>query len=510
MLNLQQIDLSMPDQRQRLRSRGICVVIPTYNNEGTVEDVVNRSKQQCLDVIVVNDGCTDRTPDILADIDDVTVVTLRRNSGKGAALREGFRKAKSMGFAYAITIDADGQHFPEDIPAMLEANIKHPGSLLIGERKDLATMERSGGSRFANAFSNFWFCVQTGQHLRDTQTGFRLYPLHRLHALQLLTSRYEAELELLVFSAWHGVRLVQVPVSVYYPPREERVSHFRPAYDFTRISVLNTVLCVLALVYGLPLWLLRKAATFLRTAYSLAFFLIFTLCIMTPLAVLFIRIGRMTEQKRLRLHRVLQFMAKFVMQYHGIPGVKSSVGNANAEDFSKPAVILCNHQSHLDLMPMLQLSEKIVVLTKDWVWHNPFYGYVIRNAEFYPVSMGTDELLPRLRSLVERGYSIVVYPEGTRSEDCSIMRFHQGAFYLAKELGIDILPTILYGAGKVLPKKDKHLHRGTIHIEIDRRFSPQDMDSLGELRERARWFRRYYKMRYRELCDNFEKYAATE
>ena len=109
-----------------------------------------------------------------------------------------------------------------------------------------------GGNTFANRFSNFWFTIQTGIRLPDTQTGFRLYPLKRLSGTRFVTSRYEAELELLVFAAWAGVELVSVPVRVFYPSQEERVTHFRPVADFARISVLNTVLCFLAVVYGWP------------------------------------------------------------------------------------------------------------------------------------------------------------------------------------------------------------------------------------------------------------------
>ena len=182
-------------QQQRLRERGICVVIPTYNNAGTIADVVHRTLERCLDVIVVSDGSTDGTPDILRGIEGITVVAYDKNAGKGTALKRGFRKALELGFAYAITLDADGQHFPEDIPAMLQANQENPGALIVGQRQGLEAMERSAGSKFANAFSNFWFAVQTGHYLRDTQTGYRLYPLRKLHGLSLLTSRYEAELE---------------------------------------------------------------------------------------------------------------------------------------------------------------------------------------------------------------------------------------------------------------------------------------------------------------------------
>ncbi len=237
-----------------LHERGICAIIPTYNNAGTIADVVRRTLLQCQDVIVVNDGSTDGTRELLQQTEDITLVDYPRNAGKGTALKRGLRKAIEMGFSYAITLDADGQHFPEDIPLFLDANQRHPEAIILGQRK-LDGVERSGGSKFANAFGNFWFCVQTLHYVPDTQTGFRLYPLHKLHGLSLLTSRYEAELELLVSSAWNGVKIVSVPVNVYYPPRQERVSHFRPGPDFTRIFILNTFLCLLAFVWGYPLYL---------------------------------------------------------------------------------------------------------------------------------------------------------------------------------------------------------------------------------------------------------------
>ena len=499
--------ISTLTSRERLHRRGVCVIVPTFNNETTIRDVVERCKEQSDDIIVVNDGCTDSTASILVDMKGITVVTLDHNSGKGTALKTGFRKALEMGFSYAITLDADGQHFPEDIPLMLKANIENPGALIVGERKELASKERSRGSKFANAFSNFWFFVQTWKRLKDTQTGFRLYPLRKLHGLSLLTSRYEAELELLVFAAWHGVKLVSQPINVYYPPREQRVSHFRPGIDFTRIFILNTILCFLACVYGLPLYIWRAFMVILRTTYSLLFFVVCSIGLMTPLVTLYIKIGKMTLEKRDNLHGILQWISKFIMVWHGIPGVKYKPRSNSDESLDGPSVLICNHQSHLDLMTLLPLKKKIVVLTNDWVWRNPFYGYVIRQAEFYPVSAGVDTLIPKLRSLVDRGYSVAVYPEGTRSEDCSIGRFHQGAFYIAEQLNLDIVPLILYGAGKVLPKKDKHLHKGIISLDVDRHFSPEEIISLGTLKQRASWFRKYYKSRYDEVSDEYEQYA---
>ena len=493
------------ETKKTLRDRGICVVIPTYNNAGTIADVVRRALEYCLDVIVVADGCTDQTLDILQGIEEITVVCCAKNGGKGSALKRGFKQALQMGFAYAITLDADGQHFPEDIPTMLQANQKHPGALIVGERRGLDAMERSKGSKFANAFANFWFAIQTGRRLKDTQTGFRLYPLKKIHGLSLLTSRYEAELELLVFASWHGVEIVSEPVNVYYPPQEERVTHFRPIADFSRIFVLNTVLCLLAVVYGLPLAIWRGLTTILRTIYSLLFFLV-AVIIANPIAMLYSLLVKDQEMRRRKLHQILCFFARLVTLWHGIPGVKFSVGNPHEEDFHKPAIIICNHQSHLDLMIMLMLTPKLICLTKDWVWNNPFYGYIIRNAEFYPVSEGTETLMPKLQSLVERGYSIAVYPEGTRSQNCSISRFHQGAFHLAQQLELDVLPLILYGAGKALPKKGKFLRKWPIRIELDKRLSPAEMLALGDTpREQASQMRKYYKRRYAEMANRIEQ-----
>ena len=493
------------ESKQTLRDRGICVVIPTYNNAGTIADVVRRALEYCLDVIVVADGCTDQTLDILQGIEGITIVSCTKNGGKGSALKRGFKQALQMGFAYAITLDADGQHFPEDIPTMLQANQKHPGALIVGERRGLDAMERSKGSKFANAFANFWFAIQTGRYLKDTQTGYRLYPLKKIHGLSLLTSRYEAELELLVFASWHGVEIVSEPVNVYYPPQEERVSHFRPIADFSRIFVLNTVLCLLAVVYGLPLAIWRGLTTILRTIYSLLFFLV-AVIIANPIAMLYSLLVKDQEMRRRKLHQILCFFARLVTLWHGIPGVKFSVGNPHEEDFHKPAIIICNHQSHLDLMIMLMLTPRLICLTKDWVWNNPFYGYIIRNAEFYPVSEGTETLMPKLQSLVERGYSIAVYPEGTRSQNCSISRFHQGAFHLAQQLELDVLPLILYGAGKALPKKGKFLRKWPIRIELDKRLSPAEMLALGDTpREQASQMRKYYKKRYAEMANRIEQ-----
>lgn len=491
-------------QRRTLHERGICVVIPTYNNGSTIIDVVNRTLKECDDIIVVCDGCTDSTLELLQEIKDIIIVLNAKNQGKGAALKRGFRKAMEMGFSFAITIDADGQHYPEDIPVMLEANIEHPGAIIVGQRKGIDNIERSSGSKFANAFSNFWFCIQTGHRLADTQTGYRLYPLKKLSCLSLLTSRYEAELELLVFASWHGVEIISKQVEVFYPPKEERISHFRPVRDFFRIFLLNTCLCILAFVYALPLKIIRMTMTFSRTAYSLMLYLVVCLCFFLPYTTILNILHLGKHEKSSKIHSILYHIAKFVVFQHGIPGVKCKVEN-QGETFSRPAVIICNHQSHLDLMMMLSQTPKMIILTNDWVWRSPFFGKMIRNAEYYPVSMGIDTIMPKLQSLVERGYSIAVYPEGTRSKDCSIGRFHKGAFYIASALKLDILPFVEYGVGRVLPKGGKYLRRGNIRLHINERIPYDEYSKYGTYQDIASRFRQYYKTQYRLMCNKYDQ-----
>ncbi|MBP5258945.1 MAG: glycosyltransferase family 2 protein [Prevotella sp.] len=236
----------------------LCVIIPTYNNAATLQQVVMDAAEYCKDIIVVNDGSTDDTKAVLERLPNtVTIVSYNKNKGKGHALVAGFRKAKELAFTHAITMDADGQHFASDIPTLIKASESNPEGIIVGSR-NLTEDNMPRQNTFANKFSNFWFRLQTLVNLPDTQSGFRLYCLSALRGLSFITSRYEAELELLVFAAWAGTDVTSVPIRVYYPPEGERVSHFRPIYDFTRISILNTILCILAIIYGYPRMALRK------------------------------------------------------------------------------------------------------------------------------------------------------------------------------------------------------------------------------------------------------------
>lgn len=214
-----------------------------------------------LPLIVVNDGSTDDTAQQLACFaqhPQVTLTGYSTNRGKGMALRTGFACAAAAGYTHVLTLDADGQHTAGDIPAFFTVCEAQPHTLLIGTR-NLHQENMPAKNTFANRFSNFWFAVQTGRRLSDTQTGFRLYPLEHMLHRHWICRRYESELEFLVRLAWRGVRMVEIPIQVYYPPQEERVSHFRTK-DFVRISLLNTVLTLTALLYGYPSLGIRKLA----------------------------------------------------------------------------------------------------------------------------------------------------------------------------------------------------------------------------------------------------------
>lgn len=244
---------------ERARRLGCAVVIPTYNNDRTLGGVIAGVRRYCADIFVVNDGSTDRTAEVLASTEGIRTIAYARNRGKGYALRRGLRAAREAGFRYALTIDSDGQHYPDDIARFIERIERRPDTLLIGAR-NLTADNMPARNTFANRFSNFWYLVETGRRLEDTQSGFRLYPLRRLGRLRSLCSRYEFEVEVIVRAAWRGVEAENIPVRVYYAPDGERVSHFRPLRDFTRISLLNSVLVLEALLFYYP-WRFFRALT---------------------------------------------------------------------------------------------------------------------------------------------------------------------------------------------------------------------------------------------------------
>lgn len=226
-----------------------CVIVPTYNNHKTLKRVLDSVLKYSSNVIVVNDGSTDSTFEILKEYQNIVQVHHPTNCGKGMALRNGFKKAIELNYEYAITIDSDGQHFASDIPLFVQEIEDNGEALLIGSR-NMTTENVPKKSSFGNKFSNFWFWFETGNKLSDTQSGFRLYPLKQIPR-NYFTNKFEFEIEVIVRSAWKGIAVKNIPIQVLYDP-SERVSHFRPFKDFTRISILNTILVTIAIFYIKP------------------------------------------------------------------------------------------------------------------------------------------------------------------------------------------------------------------------------------------------------------------
>jgi len=240
------LDLSNIEPENR---NDICVIIPTYNNRKTLKRVIDSVLLYNNNIIVVNDGSTDETSEILEDYPQLVQIHFPKNSGKGVALRKGFEMAIQLGYEFAITIDSDGQHFASDIPLFINEISNEKLFLLIGSR-NMTQENVPKKSSFGNKFSNFWFWFETGIRLVDTQSGFRMYPLKHIPK-NYFTSKFEFEIEVIVRSAWRGISVKNIPIKVLYDP-SERVSHFRPFQDFTRISILNTVLVFISLFYIKP------------------------------------------------------------------------------------------------------------------------------------------------------------------------------------------------------------------------------------------------------------------
>ena len=179
-----------------------CVVlIPTYNNEKTLKQVIDSVRLYSPNIMVVNDGSTDSTAEILSKEEGIHIVSYENNRGKGYALKTGLREAINLGYKYAITIDSDGQHYADDIPVFINEIKENPKSLLVGAR-NLQAENMPSKNTFANKFSNFWYKVETGITLSDTQSGFRLYPLDFIKSTRFITRGYEFEVEVIVRAAW--------------------------------------------------------------------------------------------------------------------------------------------------------------------------------------------------------------------------------------------------------------------------------------------------------------------
>ena len=220
------------------RASNVLVTVPVYNHSATLRAVVEGVLRIHSAVLVVDDGSTDNGAEVLAGI-DVPVIRFPENRGKGAAILAAAKWAAEHDYTHILTIDADGQHDPAEIPLLLSAVGAEPDAVVIG-RRTFPAENVPIATRFGRRFSAFWLRVQTGQPVSDPQSGFRVYPVNVLHGLRLREKRFAFEIEVLVKTAWAGFPLREVDVRVHYPPPGERVSHFHKLWDNVRISLLNT------------------------------------------------------------------------------------------------------------------------------------------------------------------------------------------------------------------------------------------------------------------------------
>lgn len=211
------------------------VVIPVYNHGTRVRAVVTAALTLALPVFVVDDGSTDGSGGAVEGMAGVQLLQHPENRGKGAALMTGFRAAAAVA-DWAVTIDADGQHHPEDATALIQALSGTRRAIVIGCRRRMLTEGAPWTSRFGRGFSNFWVRSAGGPRVVDSQSGFRIYPLPEVLHLGVRAMRYQFEVEVLVRAAWAGLPVVEAPIRVTYGAKGERISHFRPFVDFMRNS----------------------------------------------------------------------------------------------------------------------------------------------------------------------------------------------------------------------------------------------------------------------------------
>lgn len=222
--------------------------------------------------------------------------------------------------------------------------------------------------------------------------------------------------------------------------------------------------------------------------------------IMKPIDfILFNIIPHSKENKKRKLfsHKLVSFLNR--IDVYALPYISKKIINENNENFLKPSVIICNHQSHIDLSLILMMHPKMIIMTNDWVWNNPFYGSVIKHLDFYPVSDGYENSLEKLGEKVKDGYSIVVFPEGTRSINTKIGRFHKGAFFIAEKLKLDILPVMLHGTGDTQRKDELLVRKSKISIKFLDRISPDDGQYGENYSKRAKLIGKYFREEYQKF-----------
>lgn len=243
--------------------------------------------------------------------------------------------------------------------------------------------------------------------------------------------------------------------------------------------------------------------SWLRSAFAFTYFVIGCI-LLTVIGLICMPLKIISREKtKVVYHFILSGFAWSLMYI--MLNVKKTIINPQGEDFRKPAVIIANHQSFLDILSLVMLHPKLILFTNDWVWNSPVFGIAVRMADYYPVSKGAEQSITLLEDRVKNGYSIVIFPEGTRSVDGNIRRFHKGAFFLAEQLKADILPVFIQGTGYAMTKSDFYLKNGNINIEVGERIQPDNILFGNGYAERSKNIGRYFRTKYAALVDANER-----
>ena len=244
----------VPPDGDRDEKNRFAFVIPVYNHGQTIADVVRKAMRHQIPVIVVDDGSTDKSFDNIKNIPGIIILRHPYNRGKGAALISGMTAAAKFA-RWAICLDADGQHDPDDIIHLMEAIPAGKRPIVVGKRVGMQSAPWT--SRFGRGFSNFWVWVSSGIRLHDSQSGFRIYPLPEVLDLQVRSGKYQYEIEVLAKAAWRSIPIVEAPVGVSYCPGGRRISHFDPWRDFVRNTQIFSRLIVRR-IFTVKLWRVRR------------------------------------------------------------------------------------------------------------------------------------------------------------------------------------------------------------------------------------------------------------
>ena len=236
----------------------------------------------------------------------------------------------------------------------------------------------------------------------------------------------------------------------------------------------------------------------IRTVLLFLLFFIGCIFLRVLIAVLYLVPVRKSSKQRL-VCRLIQITCKGILLL--ATAVKKEHINKANERFQHPAIIIANHQSFIDILVLLSLSSKILMVTNHWVWHSPFFGAIIRYVDFYYIGEGYEQYMERMRKKVKEGYSIAIFPEGTRTYNGKMKRFHKGAFYLAETLQLDILPLLLYGNNKIIAKAQPfNIRKGIIYTEILPRIPADDLSFGTTYQERTKRISAYMKEGYARIC----------